>query len=174
MIPELSHQEFVAHYRKKLLEIQEAAKKEEQIELPVYHDFTPGLYLRRIFMAAGTFVIGKTHKTEHFNIVLMGAANVMIDGEIHRIEAPAVFKSGAGVKKVLYILEDMVWMTTHPTEETDIKKLEELFVYSDEEEKILVEKEIAKYELRDKEEDKERGERIKGNEERNQKIEAPK
>jgi hypothetical protein len=165
MTPQLTEKEFIARYRRKLLEIQEASKKEEQIELPVHHDFSPGLYLRRIFMPAKTFVIGKTHKTEHFNIVLSGLANVMIDGEIHRIEAPAVFKSGAGVKKVLYILEDMVWLTTHPTDETDLKKLEELHVYSDEEEKLIIEKEIEKYGLQGEREGKQ--ERIK---ERDKKI----
>lgn len=143
--------EFRAHYKKNLLSIQRGCKRLDQVEMPVLHDFSPGLYLRSIFMPAGTFVIGKTHKTEHFNIVLSGVANVMIDGHIERIEAPSVFKSGAGVKKVLYILEDMVWMTTHPTDETDLKKLEEIHVYSDEEEKILIEKELKKHGLQGEE-----------------------
>jgi len=130
--------EFLAAYQKALYEIQEGCKEQEQVELPLLHDFTPGLYLRRIFMPSGTFVIGKTHKTEHFNMILAGSANVMIDGEIRLIKAGDVFISKAGTKKVLHIIEDMIWATTHATEETDPEKLESLCIYTDEEEKQLM------------------------------------
>lgn len=76
-------------------------------------------------MRAGTFVIGHEHKTEHFNIVLTGRASVMLeDGKVQEIVAPCTFVSHAGVRKVLYIHEDMIWQTVHPTEETDVDKLE--------------------------------------------------
>jgi len=102
-----------------------------QVELPLNHQFAPGVYLREIFMPAGTFVIGHEHTTEHFNIVTAGRALVMIAGEPFEITAPATFVSKAGVRKVLYILEDMRWMTVHPSHETDIEKLEgELIVKS--------------------------------------------
>lgn len=106
------------------------------------HDFSPGLYLRRILMPKDWFIIGKTHKTRHMNIILLGSAQVMIEGELKLIQAGDVFESGPGVKKVLYILEDMIWMTTHVTEETDIEKLEVEMVLTDEEEKVLLEQEI--------------------------------
>ena len=129
--------EFLEMYRSKLQELQEHCKEEPQVDLPVLHDFAPGVYARRILMPAGTFVIGKTHKTEHLNIIMSGSANVMIDGQIKVIRAPYIFKSGKGVKKVLYILEDMIWATIHPTEETDLDKLETECVFTDEEEKFL-------------------------------------
>jgi hypothetical protein len=128
--------QFLAEYKKNLLEAQEHfATTGESIEMPLLHDFQPGLYLRRILMPAGAFVIGKTHKTEHYNIVLSGSATVMIDGEVAFIQAPAMFKSQAGAKKVLLIHEEMVWLTTHATEETDLDKLEKMIVLTDEEEK---------------------------------------
>ena len=106
--------------------------------MPLLHDFAPGCYLRRIFMPAGTFVIGKTHKTEHFNFVLSGKANVMIDGDIKFLEAPDVFISGPGAKKVLYILDDMIWGTLHVTEETDLDELEKHCIFTEDEEKELM------------------------------------
>jgi len=96
-----------------------------QTDCPLTHRFAPGIYLREIFMPAGTFVIGHEHKTEHFNIVTAGRALVMMDGITQEIAAPATFVSGPGVRKVLYILEDMTWMTVHPTPETDLLKLED-------------------------------------------------
>ena len=101
----------------------------EQTECPLKHHFSPGVYLREIFMPAGTVVIGRKHKTEHFNILVKGAALIVHDdGRKEELRAPKVFVSKAGVQKVLYIIEDMIWMTTHVTEETDLEKLDALLV----------------------------------------------
>ena len=102
-----------------------------QVPMPLTHRFAPGVYLREIFMPAGTFVIGHEHKTEHFNVVLSGRARVLIEGAVVEIKGPAVFVSKPGVRKVLMILEDMRWATVHPTTETDLARLEsELIIKS--------------------------------------------
>ncbi len=95
-----------------------------QTEMPVNHMFAPKVYMREIFMPAGTFVIGKKHNTKHFNIAISGKAKVMTGDEVFEVAAPYVFVSDVGVQKLLYILEDMRWLTVHPTEETDIQVLE--------------------------------------------------
>lgn len=100
----------------------------EQVEMPLTHRFAPGVYFREILMPAGTFVIGHEHKTEHFNVVLSGRADVLVDGQVTEIKAPMVFVSKAGVRKMLYIHEDMRWATVHPTAETNIEQLEALLI----------------------------------------------
>jgi hypothetical protein len=95
-----------------------------QCVCPLVHRFAPGVYLREVEMPAGIFVIGHEHKTEHFNVVLSGKAFVMVDDTVELVAAPAVIKSSPGVRKVLYIVETMRWMTVHPTKLTDLKKLE--------------------------------------------------
>ncbi len=102
--------------------------KVTQVEMPLTHRFASGVYLREIFMPAGTFVIGHQHNTEHFNIVISGRASVMIEGKVHQIVAPSIFKSGSDVRKVLFIHEDMRWLTVHPTDETDLDRLEEILI----------------------------------------------
>ena len=97
-------------------------------DCPVTHGFAPGVYLREIFMPAGTYVIGKEHNTEHFNTILKGSAYVMIDDNVEFMVAPMSFVSHAGCRKVLYIVEDMIWQTIHPTEETNIEVLENTLV----------------------------------------------
>lgn len=96
-----------------------------QVECPLVHRFAPGVYARQITMPAGSLIIGHCHNTKHFNVVLKGRARVMMEDQIEDIVAPCVFVSEAGVRKVLRIDEEMVWMTIHPTHETDLKKLEE-------------------------------------------------
>jgi hypothetical protein len=41
------------------------------------------------------------------------------------LEASTVIKSKPGIKRVGYAHEDTVWITVHPTDETDLDKLEE-------------------------------------------------
>ena len=159
--------EFQTEYHRRLFEIQRLCEEEPQIELPLSHQFAPGVYLRTIFMPKGTFVIGKKHKTEHFNIVLTGSANVLIEGELRGIKAPSIFVSPPGSKKVLNILEDMLWATVHPTDETDMDELEKMMVCTPEEEKQLISEEV-RHALRNEERNEERiKEGIeKGNQER--------
>ena len=105
---------------------------EPQIDCPVSHVFSDGLYFRTIFMPAGTFVIGHRHRTRHLNVILQGRASVLINGEVHQVKAGQIFESDAGVKKVLFIHEDMRWGTVHVTEETDLKRLEEQLIIKSE------------------------------------------
>ena len=102
----------------------------EQIELPLTHHFSPGIYMREIFMPKGAFVIGHKHKTQHLNVVLSGSARVMVDGQIYDIQAPYIMESGPGVRKVLFIEEDMRWATVHVNsdEERNVAKLEERLI----------------------------------------------
>lgn len=97
-----------------------------QVECPLEHRFAPGVYCREIFMPAGTFIIGQEHRTEHFNIVLSGKASVLIGDEVKVVLAPDIFVSKPGVRKVLYIHEDMRWATIHPTDVTDVATLENI------------------------------------------------
>lgn len=113
-----SFQARVASFGKELSRLRQA-------ECPVVHRFAPGVYLREIQMPADTLVIGKIHKTEHFNILVKGACYIVHDdGSREELRAPRTFVSKAGVQKVLYIIEDMIWQTVHVTPETDMAKLE--------------------------------------------------
>ena len=96
-----------------------------QAECPLKHYFAPGVYIREIFMPAGAIIIGKIHKTEHFNIIQQGRVSIIHDDYSHEeLKAPHTFVSRPGVQKVLYIHEDTVWSTVHLTEERDLEKLE--------------------------------------------------
>lgn len=101
-----------------------------QVECPLTHYFPPGVYLREIFMPAGSIIIGHEHKTRHVNLVLTGKALVMVNGHPFMLEAPNCFESEPGVRKVLFILEDMRFTTVHanPDNETDLDKLAERLI----------------------------------------------
>jgi hypothetical protein len=146
IIEGLTEEEFLICYREYIMGLQEFLEKEEQVEMPLQHDFAPGVYIRSIFMPKHTFVMGKTHLTEHFNVVRTGKANVMIEGVFNTFQTSDMFKSDGGAKKLLWIIEDMIWSTIHPTNETDLDKLEQMLIMPGDEEKRLIMEEYKQLE----------------------------
>lgn len=99
------------------------------IDMPVKHGFTPGLYTREIFMPAGTLTTSKIHKTEHPYIVIQGHMLVyMADGTVQEIKAPYRGITKPGARRVIYVVTDSVWITFHPTQETDLAKIEDQLI----------------------------------------------
>ena len=111
-------------WKQKTAVLVKALSQAPQSELPLRHYFSKGVYVREIFMGAGTIVIGKIHKTEHLNILQRGKVSIYDESGVFTLQGPITFSSGAGVQKVLYIHEDTTWSTVHVTDETDLVKLE--------------------------------------------------
>ena len=98
-----------------------------QIDCPVAHHFGHGIYLREVLLPAGTYIMGHAHRHEHMNIMLKGKMAVIVNGEAKVIEGPYIFTGQPG-RKFAYIIEDTVFVNAYATEETDVDKLEEMFV----------------------------------------------
>jgi hypothetical protein len=93
---------------------------------PLTHKFSPGIYVREIFIPKGMCVVGKIHKHDHPNILLKGEVLVATEfAGSERLKAPLSMISKAGTKRIVYAVEDSVWITIHPTQETDLGKIEE-------------------------------------------------
>jgi len=97
----------------------------KKIELETIHHFAAGLYARELRIPAGVLLTGKIHKTEHLNILAKGRIEISNMGESRLMAAPLIFVSPPGTKRAGYAHEDSVWITIHPTEETDMEKLEQ-------------------------------------------------
>ena len=93
-----------------------------------FHHFADGVYLRELFMAAGTVVVGKIHRTKHLTIIASGTVRITTSNGVEEITGPSVFVSDAGAKKAIYAITDATLMNPHPTEETDIGKIEMEFI----------------------------------------------
>ena len=98
-----------------------------QVECPVQHHFGPGVYIRECAMPAGSIVVGHYHRQSSLNVMLKGRMVLLVDGQITVIDAPYMTISGPG-RKAAYVLDDVVWQNIWATEETDIDKLEDMFV----------------------------------------------
>jgi hypothetical protein len=70
------------------------------------HFFTNSMYLRELTIKKGTIVVGKTHKQDHFFMVLTGKAIVVSEFGREIIESGYISISKAGAKRVFYAIED--------------------------------------------------------------------
>jgi len=111
-----------------------ALPQDKKVALETLHNFTDGIYVRTVFMKAGSLIVGKIHKLEHTVIIGQGSASVISEEFGSKIiKAPMVFVSRPYVKRCLFIHEDMVWTTVHlnPTNSRDLDFLESQIVAED-------------------------------------------
>ena len=114
-------------------------KELPQVDCSEKHYFGPSLYIKEVTMPAGSVIVGKPHKVEHMCVMLQGRMIlVMEDGSRKEVCAPMTFVGSPG-RKVAYIIEDTVFQNIYATEETDVEKLENMFV---ENTQCLLEEEI--------------------------------
>jgi hypothetical protein len=103
-------------------------------DFPLVHHLAPGLYARELHVPKGMLIIGKIHKHPCISILSKGDLSVLIGEDIVRVKAPYASVSPAGIKRIAYIHDDIVWTTVHATTETDIEKLEHDLVAETEQE----------------------------------------
>jgi len=126
-----------------ILNLKNELLKIDQIDLKIEHEFADGVYSRKMYVPAGSFVIGKMHRFDTYNILLQGDVSVYAGDGVNRIKAPYTFTSEPMVQKMAYFHEDSIWINIHPTEETDLEKIEEKFIVP-ESEIYLLDKETCK------------------------------
>ena len=95
-----------------------------QVHCENAHHFGPGVYMREGRIPAGTVVTGRQHRTEHLNILAAGEITVWTEDGMKRLKAPAVIKSMPGAKRVGYAHTNVVWITVHATDLTDVAEIE--------------------------------------------------
>lgn len=96
---------------------------------PIQHIFTDKLYTRVIEMKAGYRVVSKIHKTNHPFFLLKGKCVIYDNGEEMVLEAPYVGVTKAGTRRILLIIEDTIFATSHanPDNET-VEQIEERII----------------------------------------------
>lgn len=87
----------------------------------IHSEFGAALYGRELHLAKGAIIIGKIHKHPVLNVLLKGKLAVVSENGRRVIEAPCVYPSEPGVRRVGHVLEDCIWlnvlMTKHVGEE---------------------------------------------------------
>lgn len=104
-----------------------------QIELPTEHFFANGMYARFMPVKAGSLIVGKVHRTEHFFVLCHGTMRITDgNGAAQDITGPAVIVSQPGTKRAGLALTDTACLNIHRTDKTDLDEIEEELVEPDE------------------------------------------
>lgn len=107
-----------AENRARIHSLESCLLEQEQVEIPVRHEFCGGLYAREIRIPKGTIMTGRIHKFDHFDVMISGDMTVSSDsGEVVRLKGYNLFKGFAGKKRAGYAHEDTVWVTFHDAPE---------------------------------------------------------
>lgn len=135
--------------RDKVFAIEAEMKKQPQLELEVKNHFCNGVYARELFIPKNVIIVGKIHKYQNLNMLVKGRLMVSIDDNITEVNAPFVVVSPAGTKRIVYAIEDSIWITIHRTDELDLNKIEEHFIAQNEQEWLDFCKNEPKLQLED-------------------------
>ena len=95
-----------------------------QAELVTEHQFSPGMYMRKLFRPAGTLIVGKVHKEPHFFLCAKGEIIAWTESGMKRLQAGDVIESKPGTKRVTLAVTDAIGITIHRTDKTDLDEIE--------------------------------------------------
>jgi hypothetical protein len=115
----------------KIWRLQRVISQFPQLELPTEHFWADGMYARVVKRPAGTLIVGKVHKKEHFYIVTKGCVEVASEEGTEIYHAGDVIVSKPGTKRAVLALEDSICMTVHRTKKKNLEKIEKELVEED-------------------------------------------
>ena len=93
---------------------------------PLKHSFADGIYIREMKMEKGSAVIGAIHNHLHVWFLLQGELIVATENSTEEFLAPCYVISKPGSKRVIYAVEDSVFVNIHKnySNTKNIKELE--------------------------------------------------
>lgn len=93
------NQAFLQHYEDRLLT----------------HHFANGLYAREAILEKGTIGVTAIHEEENISVMIKGKLGIVTEDKGAVIlEGPAVFKTPSGTRRLIFVMEDAIFVTVHP------------------------------------------------------------
>lgn len=103
-----------------------------QAELQTEHYFSGGMYCRKLTRPAGTLVVGKVHKKDHFFLCAKGQIIAWSEKGMVTLNEGDVIASKAGTKRVTLAVTDATGITFHKTNKINLDKIEKELIEPDE------------------------------------------
>lgn len=94
----------------------------------IEHHFGGGVYAKETRIPAG-YLLGKhTHAFDHLSILASGSVELMVDGEVSVVHAPACLTIKANKEHQVRSITDVVWYCVHATDCTDVDKVDKVLI----------------------------------------------
>lgn len=125
--------------RERIMQLEEAIKSlpqsvgmDEYNEGRIKHHFAGDIYGRELFIPKGSILVSKIHKSHTLNTLSQGVIAIICPVRGYTVyEAPFSFVSEPFTKRVGIAIEDCVWITSHKTDKTDLKEIENEIIAED-------------------------------------------
>ena len=88
-----------------------------------------GLYVRTVFIPAGSYVTSLIHKTDHPFILSAGEIIIYTQAGEQHLKAPFIDVTEAGTRRFAKAVTDVLWTTVHRTDKTTEEEIEEEVVF---------------------------------------------
>ena len=111
-----------------ILRIEQELLQMPQVELPIEHYQIDGVYARSMFIPAGTLLTGKIHNFESIAILAKGRIRITNGTESYIISEGHIMVDKPGVKRLGYAETDVIFITVHRTDNTEIEAIEKELV----------------------------------------------
>ncbi len=95
---------------------------------PAKHSFADGIYIREVFIPAGTLYTGKIHKQDHPRFLLQGELTIATEEGLQDYKAPCYLVTTTGTKRAGYCKKDAILVTVHanPSNTRDLEEIEKM------------------------------------------------
>lgn len=113
-----------------ILRIEQEILNLPQLEPQIAHYQIPGVYVRSMFIPAGTILTGKIHNKSNIAILAQGTIRIANEKEVTIISAPKIFVDEPGTKRLGFAETDVTFITVHRTDNTEIEAIEKELVSS--------------------------------------------
>ena len=111
-----------------ILRIEKEMREFPSLTLPVEHYQIDGVYVRSLFLPAGTLLTGKIHNFENIAILAQGTIRVSNGTDSYVLTAPHIMVDKPGVKRIGYAETDVTFITVQKTANTEIDDIEKELV----------------------------------------------
>ena len=96
------------------------------------HYFHGGMYARKLSRPAGTLIVGKVHKQDHYFLCAKGEIIAWSEKGMVHLYAGDIIESKPGTKRVTLAVTDAIGITFHKTDKTDLDEIEKDLIEPDE------------------------------------------
>jgi len=117
--------------REQIEALESEMKKMPQAEMVTENYFSDGMYCRKLIRPAGTLIVGKVHKKDHFFMCVKGEIIAWSEKGMIKLNAGDIIQSKSGTKRVTLALTDAIGLTVHRTDKTDLNEIEAELIEED-------------------------------------------
>jgi len=125
---DLTLRKTICDLEKSVLGLENSYDDTDTEALPLTHHFAPDVYGREMLLPVGNVVVGKLHRHAHLNVILKGKVRVTTEEGTTDYTAPHIFTSFSGTKRAVYVLEETIWLTIHPTDKETLEEIEDYVI----------------------------------------------